>query len=326
MTDLSLDAESSCEFEASYLQAQPVVIIPGKQIPKHVKESRRMESTTVPITPVVEEKTMEEKIGRWSEEEHNIFLEGLATHGKQWKTISTMIGTRTVVQVRTHAQKYFQKLERKNKAANKAVGSVSISHSKQSKRKSLPTSLPSRKKSKSVSPVKQTVPRTASLSLVSIDHYQHPPSDMSAHVSTSSLSTGNWSTESPTGVHELDLQNSSIEDSTKDEDNYLLEDAMAAAESAQAAVENADDPLDWLISGGMGHLPESSLGQNPPMFPDFSDLSSDAHVLEEQSKPITEAPAIPATKPFDASVLHEIADPKVTVQSLFLDDGDAHLL
>lgn len=40
-----------------------------------------------------------EKIGRWTEEEHNIFLEGLSKHGKQWKTIANMIGTRTVVQV-----------------------------------------------------------------------------------------------------------------------------------------------------------------------------------------------------------------------------------
>jgi SHAQKYF class myb-like DNA-binding protein len=57
----------------------------------------------------------EEKVGRWSEQEHKVFLEGLERYGKQWKTIALMIGTRTVVQVRTHAQKYFQKMERKNK-------------------------------------------------------------------------------------------------------------------------------------------------------------------------------------------------------------------
>lgn len=56
-----------------------------------------------------------EKVGRWSEQEHRVFLEGLATYGKQWKTIAGWIGTRTVVQVRTHAQKYFQKMERSHK-------------------------------------------------------------------------------------------------------------------------------------------------------------------------------------------------------------------
>lgn len=39
-----------------------------------------------------------------------MFMEGLRTHGKEWKTIAQMVETRTVVQIRTHAQKYFQKL------------------------------------------------------------------------------------------------------------------------------------------------------------------------------------------------------------------------
>lgn len=51
-----------------------------------------------------------ENTGRWSNEEHGAFLEGLKAHGKEWKKIAKMIETRTVVQIRTHAQKYFQKL------------------------------------------------------------------------------------------------------------------------------------------------------------------------------------------------------------------------
>jgi hypothetical protein len=37
-------------------------------------------------------------------------MQGLRIHSKQWKLIAEMIKTRTVVQIRTHAQKYFQKL------------------------------------------------------------------------------------------------------------------------------------------------------------------------------------------------------------------------
>jgi len=281
-----------------------------------------MESVTVPITPVVDDKAAEEKIGRWSEEEHNVFLDGLQTHGKQWKTISNMIGTRTVVQVRTHAQKYFQKLERKNKTKSSASVAVSISHTKASKRKSLPATLPSRKKAKSVASTRQTVSRTASLSLVNVDHGS--TSEMQqAYVSTSSLSTGDWSTVSPTGINEFEVLTASSTEDLKD-DLYLLEDNLVGTETTVPvpADSSADDPLDWLIDGGIGHLPESSLGQ-PPMFPDFSDLSDDKHVLEAQSKSVQE---VPPSKPFDTSVLQDIADPKVTVQSLFLDDGDAHLL
>lgn len=51
-----------------------------------------------------------ENTGRWTAEEHRLFLAGLEQHGKGWKKIASLIKSRTVVQIRTHAQKYFQKL------------------------------------------------------------------------------------------------------------------------------------------------------------------------------------------------------------------------
>ena len=64
--------------------------------------------------------------GRWTLEEHKIFLEGLKLHGKGWKQIAMMIQSRTVVQIRTHAQKYFQKLAKaKNAHAPMAHGDMS---------------------------------------------------------------------------------------------------------------------------------------------------------------------------------------------------------
>ncbi|CAM9351191.1 unnamed protein product [Ectocarpus sp. 4 AP-2014] len=53
-----------------------------------------------------------ENTGRWTSDEHRLFLRGLELHGKGWKQIATLIQTRTVVQIRTHAQKYFQKLSK----------------------------------------------------------------------------------------------------------------------------------------------------------------------------------------------------------------------
>jgi len=50
--------------------------------------------------------------GRWTPEEHDLFMKGLELHGREWKKIASMIKSRTVVQIRTHAQKYFQKLAR----------------------------------------------------------------------------------------------------------------------------------------------------------------------------------------------------------------------
>lgn len=42
-------------------------------------------------------------------QEHNAFEEGLRLHGANWRAVQRMIPTRTLVQIRTHAQKYFLK-------------------------------------------------------------------------------------------------------------------------------------------------------------------------------------------------------------------------
>jgi len=56
---------------------------------------------------------VQERTGRWSKEEHDVFLSALQLYGKDWKKIAADIKTRTVVQIRTHAQKYFMKLQTK---------------------------------------------------------------------------------------------------------------------------------------------------------------------------------------------------------------------
>lgn len=45
-------------------------------------------------------------------EEHEAFLRGLVLYQKEWDLIATVVKTRTVLQVRTHGQKYFAKLEK----------------------------------------------------------------------------------------------------------------------------------------------------------------------------------------------------------------------
>jgi SHAQKYF class myb-like DNA-binding protein len=49
--------------------------------------------------------------GRWTSEEHLLFLQGLELHGKDFKKISKMIKTRSEIQIKSHAQKYFGKVE-----------------------------------------------------------------------------------------------------------------------------------------------------------------------------------------------------------------------
>eukprot|EP00884_Botryococcus_braunii_P013582 jgi/Botrbrau1/22224/Bobra.168_1s0055.1 len=53
---------------------------------------------------------------KWSESEHERFTEGLKLFGRDWKQIVAHVGSRSVAQVRSHAQKYFLKLEKSGNA------------------------------------------------------------------------------------------------------------------------------------------------------------------------------------------------------------------
>lgn len=50
---------------------------------------------------------------RWSDDEHDKFLEAVDRFGRNWKEIVSFVGTRSVSQVRSHAQKHFIRLEKK---------------------------------------------------------------------------------------------------------------------------------------------------------------------------------------------------------------------
>ena len=45
-------------------------------------------------------------------------------HGKDWKRVAAHVRTRTVVQTRTHAQKYFQKLAKTSGNAMETLDNV----------------------------------------------------------------------------------------------------------------------------------------------------------------------------------------------------------
>ena len=52
------------------------------------------------------------KKGHWSWEEHKRFVEAIVKYGIQWEKIKYAVKTRTDIQVRSHAQKFYKKLKK----------------------------------------------------------------------------------------------------------------------------------------------------------------------------------------------------------------------
>ena len=53
--------------------------------------------------------------GRWSEEEHDKFLEALHKYGRNWNAVHEHVVTRNSAQARSHAQKFLNKLSKQEK-------------------------------------------------------------------------------------------------------------------------------------------------------------------------------------------------------------------
>eukprot|EP00871_Galdieria_phlegrea_P004715 jgi/Galph1/5244/GphlegSOOS_G3825.1 len=106
----------------------------------------------------------------WSPEEHRLFLEALAEFGhKDLRAISTYVGTRSMVQCRTHLQKYFMKLAReakRNTSKQQTTGwsSLSISPLTQESNNTSPSAYPSEEADRN----EKTVPDLCGVHLLSV--------------------------------------------------------------------------------------------------------------------------------------------------------------
>mgnify|MGYP003571359422 CR=1 FL=1 len=50
--------------------------------------------------------------GRWTNEEHEKFIEGILKYGNEWKRVQSIIKTRSSTQARSHAQKFFLRMKK----------------------------------------------------------------------------------------------------------------------------------------------------------------------------------------------------------------------
>jgi SHAQKYF class myb-like DNA-binding protein len=144
-----------------------------------------------PSTPGRVVETGQEHTGRWTKEEHEAFLQALKMYGKEWKKVAAKVKTRTVVQTRTHAQKYFQKLSKATEGKEEPVD-VEMRVVSEVRKPS------SQKKKQRLTPQMEKVSRTASVAsaaqvITSLHHSQQP------------LLAGNSSPSMPHGFHTVSI-------------------------------------------------------------------------------------------------------------------------
>ena len=91
-----------------------------------VEESDHSTSTSTAVT------TIGKTTGRWTVDEHDAFLRGLARFGREWKRVAQLIPSRTAAQVRSHAQKYLHHMEQQQQLQHQQQqpDSMIISHQK----------------------------------------------------------------------------------------------------------------------------------------------------------------------------------------------------
>ncbi|XP_018589741.2 histone H2A deubiquitinase MYSM1 isoform X1 [Scleropages formosus] len=100
--DSSISAENREAIEKMLLEEE--YYLAGKELPKNLWTGEKQRVKKSPVKPVGQPV-------RWAQEEKDLFEKGLAQFGRRWTKIAKMIGSRTVLQVKSYARQYF-----KNKA------------------------------------------------------------------------------------------------------------------------------------------------------------------------------------------------------------------
>ena len=104
---------------------EKTIKIAGKRRDSETKENEEILNEKLTTQAEIEGKTP----GRWTENEHKLFLEGLNLYGKNWKMIENHVGTRTSTQIRSHAQKYQIKINKELGIKNQDSSSKEIQRS-----------------------------------------------------------------------------------------------------------------------------------------------------------------------------------------------------
>ncbi|CAA7026083.1 unnamed protein product [Microthlaspi erraticum] len=89
----------------------PHTAAPATTMPVSVR-SNTMSFYEDPSKKIRKPYTITKSRENWTEQEHDKFLEALHLFDRDWKKIEAFVGSKTVIQIRSHAQKYFLKVQK----------------------------------------------------------------------------------------------------------------------------------------------------------------------------------------------------------------------
>ncbi|XP_029001689.1 histone H2A deubiquitinase MYSM1 [Betta splendens] len=112
--DNSISPENREAIERMLLEEQ--YYLTGKGVPDHIWGSDVNHKAKVKRSPA--KSSASASSSRWSKQEKALFEEGLAQFGRRWTKIAKLVGSRTVLQVKSYARQYFK---HKGKAEPKAA-------------------------------------------------------------------------------------------------------------------------------------------------------------------------------------------------------------
>ena len=90
-------------------------------------ESKQKDSDSVE-SEIDSKKSTKYNTGRWTQEEHLKFIDGILEYGNEWKKVQSLIKTRSSTQARSHAQKFFLRIKKNLNINDNPYPSSDFSH------------------------------------------------------------------------------------------------------------------------------------------------------------------------------------------------------